>query len=202
MNIKNPDDQGLLRRHLHFKSIVLPFRPALRALLLFPMFYMGIFFIALPRAFAQAQEPLVASLEAYKVTAIENAREAFAKADTALPGDIIEYRATYTNTTERVLTSLSLDIPIPAGLTWIAGAPATTNGTAASPAPGFASIDGKNFVALPLDPGIAPGLVRVLRWNLPSIGPRGVATLALRARVNAEAAPAAQTPAAAQQAAR
>lgn len=178
-------------RGFPFVLNALAHKSGLRArFLLIPMFCAALFFIAIPQAFAQAQEPLAVSLEAYKVTpATESVGETFAKADTAQPGDIIEYRATYSNTTQRALSALSLDIPIPASLTWLPNAAATTDGKAASPAPGFASLDGKTYAALPLGAGIAPGLVRAVRWDIPGIGPRGGVVFAVRARVNAEATP-------------
>lgn len=189
MNINCCDLHHLSGGRLRLVFRTLAGGSALRALLLFPMLCAGFFFIAVPQAYSQAQEPLVVSLEAYKVSpATADSGETFAKADTAQPGDVIEYRATYTNTTGRALPALSLDIPIPPALTWLPHAAATIDGKAASPAPASASLDGRNYMTLPLTAATAAELVRVVRWDVSSIPSRGVILRAVRARVNAEAA--------------
>ncbi|AHF92322.1 hypothetical protein OPIT5_20780 [Opitutaceae bacterium TAV5] len=137
---------------------------------------------------------LAASLEAFRVTpATASAPETFVAADAASPGDVIEYRATYTNTTDRALKSVAPEIPVPAGLTWLAGddaagsAPAAA-GAATKPAPVAASLDGKTFAPLPLldDTGrpVDPARIRALRWSIPEIGAGETVTLAVRAMVN------------------
>ncbi|WP_342750869.1 hypothetical protein OH491_04125 [Termitidicoccus mucosus] len=126
---------------------------------------------------------------AYKVTVTSEGREAFAVADKAQPSDVIEYRATYANASEHALTAVSPEIPIPVGLTWIAGGdPAGTAPAPTPPGPVAASLDGKTFAALPLlDDGgrpIAAALVRALRWSIPVIKPGETVTISVRATVN------------------
>ncbi len=136
---------------------------------------------ALPHA-VEAQ-PLAVSLEAYKVTVTGEGREAFALADKALPGEVIEYRATYANTSDRNLTSVAPEMPIPAGVTWLADANAP-----AAAAPVAASLDGKTFSALPLRDNagrpVAPALIRALRWSVPEIKAGKAITISVRVSVN------------------
>ena len=71
-------------------------------------------FAAVPlRGQGMASEPLKTTLEARKVVRGADGRESFVPADVARPGDVIEYVATYRNTTREALKNLEATLPIP-----------------------------------------------------------------------------------------
>ncbi|RRJ96268.1 hypothetical protein Ga0100231_020405 [Opitutaceae bacterium TAV4] len=128
-----------------------------------------------------AADALTASLEAVKVVAQADGREGFVAAEAAAPGDIIEYRATYANTTDRTLTNVAPEIPIPEGLTWLAAAKTPL-------APVSASLNGATFSPLPLRDAVGQPValeqVRALRWSIPELKPAASVTIIVRATVN------------------
>lgn len=137
--------------------------------------------LAIAISHAIAAEPLTASLEAFKVVAQSDGQESFVAAESAAPGDVIEYRATYANTSERKLSGIAPEIPIPEGLTWLA--------SARSPlAPVTASLDGAAFAALPLRDAAGQAVsyekIRALRWSIPELAPGQSVTITVRATVN------------------
>lgn len=73
----------------------------------------AIFAIAAP-AWAQKNGAIETRLEARKVVRAADGRETFASAENAKPGDVIEYVATYRNTTEQPVRNLEATLPIPA----------------------------------------------------------------------------------------
>ena len=120
-------------------------------------------------------------LDAFKVVpATATSAESFIAADTAAPGDVIEYRATYTNTTAGMLRNFLPEIPVPAGLTVIEGSdmPKATLG----------SLDGITFSALPLlgsdGQPVPAASIRALRWNVANLAVGESVTLRVRAALN------------------
>lgn len=92
---------------------------------------------------SHAQAPAVeATLEARKVVREAGGREAFASAEAVKPGDVIEYVATYRNTTRETVRDLEATLPIPAHTELIPGS--------ARPAGARASLDAREFAATPL----------------------------------------------------
>src|SRR5471032_570873 len=61
------------------------------------------------------------TLEARKVVRGADGAESFASADVAKPGDVIEYVATYRNTSAETIRDLEATLPIPAHTELIAG---------------------------------------------------------------------------------
>ena len=93
-------------------------------------------------AAAQQGNPLVTQLEARKVVRGADGKESFAAADSAKPGDVIEYVATYRNTGKQPLRNLEATLPIPANTEFVPGS--------ANPASAKASVDAKSYAAMPL----------------------------------------------------
>ena len=86
--------------------------------------------------------PIESTLEARKVVRGADGRETFASADVAKPGDVIEYVATYRNTTGETVRDLQATLPIPPQTEFIPGS--------ARPAGVLASLDTRDFENLPL----------------------------------------------------
>mgnify|MGYP001205385326 CR=1 FL=1 len=124
-------------------------------------------------------EPLQIKFEAFKVQVSSDGTEKFITADQAAPGDLIEYRAAFTNGSSASLHGLKPEIPIPAGLVIVLGSdqPSAVEG----------SSDGTVFKALPLLDGAGQPLpaeqIRALRWQLKELPPAETARFRLRATV-------------------
>lgn len=67
------------------------------------------------------EEALSSELTAYKVIIDPAGEEIFEPTETALPGDLIEYRIAYENLTEEALSGLEVRIPVPVSTDYIAG---------------------------------------------------------------------------------
>jgi len=146
-------------------------------------------------AVVRADGNVAVTLAAQRVEALPGGGESLAPADQAKPGDVIEYRATYRNSGASNARQLAATLPIPAGSEYIA--------RSASPAPAFASLDGRTFSPLPLKRRVhlADGRdvmqevpareYRSLRWTLGTLPARTERTV--RARVRLEGGPIATT---------
>jgi uncharacterized repeat protein (TIGR01451 family) len=86
-------------------------------------------------------EPLESRLDARKVVLVDG-RESLVDAAAVRPGDLIEYVATYRNTGKGAITGLQATVPIPPQTEFVPGS--------ARPAQAQASVDGRNFAAIPL----------------------------------------------------
>lgn len=152
-------------------------------------------FACLP-ALALAEEgDVTAELTARRVVLSGAGAESLESAAAARPGDVIEYRAVYTNRGDGTVRNLEGTLPIPA---WTEYLPGT-----AVPAAATASIDGKVYGPVPLKRkvkyadgrqeivDIPPAEYRFLRWNLGDLAPAARAEGALRVRVVTGVAPAA-----------
>lgn len=132
---------------------------------------------------ASAKDDVTVKLTASKITAAKDGKEKLIAADTARPGEVIEYSAVYRNETKQPVKGLEATVPIPAGLELL---PDT-----ALPAAPLASANGADFAAMPLmappvDGKSAPvpmAEYRALRWAIPQLAPGAIATVKLRARV-------------------
>ena len=140
-----------------------------------------------------AQSPDVkVSLVAQRVVTTDG-KESLVEADKAKPGDTIQYEATYRNVGQSAAVNVGATVPIPAGLELVADS--------AKPAAEQASLDGKNFSAIPLMHEVknAAGVVeskpvplsqyRALRWTIKELAPGANAIVRVRARVSTNAAP-------------
>ena len=147
-------------------------------------------------AMAQAADVKVSLVAQRVVTA--DGRETLVEADKAKPGDTIQYAATYRNVGQSPAYNVGATVPIPTGLELVADS--------AKPAAEQASLDGKNFSAIPLmhDVKNAKGVVesqpvplsqyRALRWVIKELAAGGDATVSVRTRVSMTASPTPSTP--------
>lgn len=130
-------------------------------------------------AFAQ-DEPV---LKQYKVVN-ENGKEVLVSAEHVKLGDVIEYRATFTNRQKFNLPNVALVIPVPKGTQWVSGS--------ATPEVQQASVDGKSFSALPLrvtrsngvEEVVPTSAYRALRWIFPVVKPGQTVTAKMRVVVS------------------
>lgn len=135
---------------------------------------------------AYAGDDVAVSLTAQRVTT-SNGKEALVSAEQALPGEVIEYRATYKNQGSAMVKDLFATLPVPAGLSYL---PKT-----AQPTRLLASTDGRTFEAVPLkrrvkqiDGREAVVVVpvaeyRYLRWSIGTLGAKESRTVRARMRV-------------------
>jgi len=140
---------------------------------------------ALPLASA-ADEAVRTTLEARKVVLGADGRERFAAAETAKPGDVIEYVVTSRNTGRETVRDLQATLPIPANTELIEGS--------ARPAGAKASLDAQRFDYMPLMRGAVRGgrpvvepvparEYRYLRWSAAELPAQRSLTFAARVRV-------------------
>lgn len=137
-------------------------------------------------AIALAADEVAVALTARRVVNVQG-RETLVDATQAKPGETIEYRAIYTNTSKTPVKQLQATLPIPGGLELLPTSPA--------PAVFTGSIDGRTFAALPLKRSertpdgrvvvreVPASEIRYLRWSLGTLAPRGAKTVVARARV-------------------
>lgn len=86
--------------------------------------------------------PIESRLEAKKVIRASDGRESLVAADVVKPGDLIEYVATYRNTSREPVRNLEATLPIPPHTELVAGS--------ARPANAKASVDARAFGDVPL----------------------------------------------------
>lgn len=120
-------------------------------------------------AAAQSKGDVQISLVARKVTTGADGKEKLLAADTARPGEVIQYDAVYQNKGQREVHKLAPTLPIPAGMELVA--------ESAVPAAAFASLDGRTFAPFPLvrkvkrpdgrleEQPVPLAEYRALRWN-------------------------------------
>ena len=132
-----------------------------------------------------------ANLSASKVTLSADGKEVLSIADKVAPGDLLEYQTLYKNNGKSTIKSLMATLPIPAGMTYVAGT--------AKPSGALASLDGKSFAAMPLkrmvkkpDGKMEEQLVplleyRALRWSLGELSASAKVAISARIKINAVA---------------
>lgn len=144
----------------------------------------GALLLAAPGAEAQgAKGPNVqADLKAFRVAGAK-----LVAATSANPGEVIEYRARYTNTGFVAAARFALQLPVPDALIYLADS--------AAPDAVLASTDGKNFAPTPLMRPVkgADGKThmvavplrehKVLPWQLGALAPGQSVTVRARVRV-------------------
>jgi uncharacterized repeat protein (TIGR01451 family) len=158
-------------------------------------------------AFAQAAAPAADNkpkvevrLVHQKVTRAADGKEVLAAADRAIPGETIEYRATYSNTGRTAARQVLGTLPVPTNMEYVADS--------SKPQPQQAALADGNFSAIPLkrkvrQPNgqeveviVPQSEYRALRWNLGDLGTNQSQTVAARMRVAVDvAATAPATPA-------
>jgi uncharacterized repeat protein (TIGR01451 family) len=142
-----------------------------------------------------AQAPQITSeLQVQRVETVDG-QSVYKPARVSRPGDILEYRVTYTNHGNAAINVLTANLPIPAGTTLV--------DRSQLPPDALASIDGSRFAPVPLmrtvrlpdgsthQEPVALSEYRALRWNLGTLAPGKSAQAQARVSVNAPAATAA-----------
>ena len=138
---------------------------------------------------ATATNPaLEAKLVGFKVTQNADHKEVLTLADKVAPGDLLKYQVVYQNNGKSVMSKIKATLPLPIGTTYVAGS--------AMPANATASLDGKDFAAMPLkrmvkkpDGKLEEQLVplteyRALKWELGELAEKNKVEVSARARVN------------------
>lgn len=138
-----------------------------------------------------AAEPLTATLEAHKVVIADNGKEQLVAASQARPGDVLQYRATYRNVSDKLLRGVMATLPVPtSGVEYLidsatpAGAEASTNGAHYAPIPLKRLVklpDGRHQQQL-----VPPAEYRFLRWPLGDLPAGASKTVSARVRVITE----------------
>lgn len=131
---------------------------------------------------AYADDTLKMELTANQVTKNADGKTVYSPARTAPAGAVIQYRASYTNTTDKNIDDLMVSLPIPTNMTFTGEA---------LPASAQASTDGQNYGDMPLMRKVNGKLVKVplseyrtLRWNIKLLPARKSAVVALNTTVD------------------
>lgn len=135
-----------------------------------------------------ASEPISIELQAFKVVRDEDGKEKFQTAQNMKPGDILEYRAIYSNVSQKEVKNLQANLPIPVTTQLLLDtvAPkvvkASTDGRVFAPAPLMRSVklaDGSTQMRpLPLSE------YRALNWPIGTVKPGQDVTVRARVRLN------------------
>jgi len=157
--------------------------------------------VALAVAWA-AQNPLWLELGSYRVveTRDDHGRlvEAFELADSAAPGNLLEWRLRAENRSDAALHGVALIIPIPSGTVYLAGSAQPLALGATEILPEFSYDGGEHFARPPLYRKkiveangirkevlveVPPEAYTHVRWVLPEFAPGRTVTVKLRTRV-------------------
>lgn len=137
-------------------------------------------------AAALAGSDVTVTLSAQRVS-VSQGKESLSPANEVKPGELVEYRAVYTNAGATPARQMLATLPVPAGMELVA--------RTASPAKVEASLDGRTFAPVPLVRRVtqADGRIvtreiplaeyRALRWPLGTLGPKASRTVTARMRV-------------------
>ncbi|RNF85236.1 DUF11 domain-containing protein [Montanilutibacter psychrotolerans] len=156
------------------------------------------------QAFAQArstpsaptQGPLSVVLSQVKVIKDPEGRERYAPVETVVPGDVIEYRATYRNSSATPMSGVEATLPVPKGTNYLPKSASAQGFTAEAATP-----DGR-FAPEPLmrkvtgpdgklrDETVPYSEYRTLRWMLGRIAGKGEVTVKARVQVERYESPA------------
>jgi uncharacterized repeat protein (TIGR01451 family) len=105
------------------------------------------------------------------------------------PGDVIEYRAVYHNTTNHLIKGLQGTLPIPLETAFVANSTLPTGATASLDSTQFAALPLKRKVKLPNgkeeEQAVPLNEYRALRWNLGDLDGGKSATIQARVKVDA-----------------
>jgi uncharacterized repeat protein (TIGR01451 family) len=141
-----------------------------------------------------SKDPLSVTLTLQRVTKGPQGQESLAPADHVRPGELLEYRAVYTNRGDRRLDGVVATLPVPDGMEYQAGT--------ASPSKALAATGDGKFGPEPLvrkarkpdgTDAVEPvpyGDYRALRWQVGALEPKQSTTVSARVRVSASAEPA------------
>jgi len=150
------------------------------------LFAAALVLAAAPLHAQQQTGPLEVRLESRKVVAAADGKETFAPATTARPGDVIEYVATYRNTSRQPIRGLEATVPVPGNTEFVVGS--------TRPAPAKASVDSRTWGDIPLkrkvirdgrevEEQVPVREYRYLRWFPGELGAEKSMTFTARVRV-------------------
>lgn len=143
--------------------------------------------VAMP-AFAQGGQ-VQSKLTAAQIVDVDGRTVAWSAAQ-AHPGDVVEYRATYSNSGASGVGQLLATIPVPVGTVYVASSAKPESGVQAS-------ADGVHFAPMPLmhmvkDAGgkqvqkpVPLSDYRALQWQVATLAAHADVTTSLRVRINA-----------------
>jgi uncharacterized repeat protein (TIGR01451 family) len=145
------------------------------------------FLLAVGQAAVAQSVGVTSALKALKVEEVGN-KTLVSPAETAKPGDVVEYRAVYANKGAGAAKQLLATVPIPANTTLILNT--------AEPDNAQGSIDGANFYVMPVkrsvkqkdgsvkEEAVALSEYRALRWNVGTLDAGKQIGVSLRVRIN------------------
>lgn len=137
--------------------------------------------------FSANQPDVKVTLSAHRVTKNVSGKERVSPGDSANPGEIIEYRATYRNNGGGAALTMAGTLPVPKEMEYVP--------ESARPASAHASVDGVNYSTMPLkrkvklpNGTVANREVPVaeyisLRWNLKDLAPGASVTVTARMKI-------------------
>jgi uncharacterized repeat protein (TIGR01451 family) len=149
-------------------------------------------------AASRVAQTVAVELTQFKVVVAADGKEQLVDANAVRPGDVIEYRATYTNRTGRDVGGLIADLPIPEGLAYLprSAQPGATQVQAAvkdgryAPEPLMRKTPDNKSEPVPYAD------YRALRWTLGRLPVGGVTAVSARAQVEVVVPPPPKTVAA------
>jgi uncharacterized repeat protein (TIGR01451 family) len=139
------------------------------------------------RVAVAASAPVSSKLSAWKVEE-KGGKEELVAASKVAPGDVIEYRVEYRNSSDKAVRDLVATLPIPAAMSYVEKtarpdkAQGSANGSTFGPLPlrrRVKNADGSTSVV-----SVPVRQYRYLRWNVPALAAGQSISFAARARVN------------------
>jgi uncharacterized repeat protein (TIGR01451 family) len=139
---------------------------------------------AAPTVAAAKNEPVVVKLENFKVSINSEGKEVLSDAKNAKPGEVLEYRATYTNVSTKPISNLVATLPVPKNTEYQAK-------TAMPMESAEATIDSVTFAPVPLmspdkKQPISPKEYRALRWKVSTLKAKEAIVVSMRIKVSQE----------------
>jgi len=140
----------------------------------------------LDQAVAANPKAVSINLTQRKVVKDERGREKWIEASQVRPHDVIEYRATYVNTSDKSVKGMTATLPIPEGMEYLPQSALPAVGVQVTAADGV-------FATEPLVRKLSDGKVvpvaygeyRMLRWNIGQMAPGATVVVSARVKVQA-----------------
>ena len=140
----------------------------------------------------KANGPLETRLEQQKVTRAGDGKEVLVAAEAVQPGEVIQYTATYRNTSRQALRNVEATLPIPSNTEFVPGS--------LNPGNAKASLDGRAFAHMPLKRTVTRNgkqvqeevpvrEYRALRWYPGELAPEKTVAYTARVKVIDDRAP-------------
>lgn len=132
--------------------------------------------------------PVVTSKLEVRQLLTVSGHEQLKPATSARPGDLLQYRADYTNSGDQPAGHLLASLPVPAGTSLMtagiapAGAQASQDGTHFAPMPLMHDVTGKDG-KVRQEP-VPMSAIRALRWDLGTLAPKQTRSVQIRVHVN------------------